>query len=349
MEVLYSFINIPFILIIGVIVFILVLSNIHNKKLKIDLISSISISVIIMFASLFMMITFPPMIIIIIITIIVWITIQLFISFRNKLILLRNNKKEIYIRDIEVDYSPAVLFYLINNKLETKVVLPATILNLCANKIIKLEENQEGYINIIDLKNKDLVNKLSDDEKYAYEMITNGINSSTLIEWQEKVQKEYYKYKFSKKHTTPLRIYFNYIYVIIIAVLFAVSLLNNIEDGGWNFVLYIMGFVSFSIVPIIEITNNRKKKKKKSTQFKDTYTRKGAIELNKWKKFENFIKDFTLVNEKEYKSIIILGKYLSYSIVLGLNNKCDQELLRKINAEYLFDFRRILNKFRKYI
>ncbi len=349
MEVLYSFINIPFILIIGVIVFILVLSNIHNKKLKIDLISSISISVIIMFASLFMMITFPPMIIIIIITIIVWITIQLFISFRNKLILLRNNKKEIYIRDIEVDYSPAVLFYLINNKLETKVVLPATILNLCANKIIKLEENQEGYINIIDLKNKDLVNKLSDDEKYAYEMITNGINSSTLIEWQEKVQKEYYKYKFSKKHTTPLRIYFNYIYVIIIAVLFAVSLLNNIEDGGWNFVLYIMGFVSFTIVPIIEITNNRKKKKKKSTQFKDTYTRKGAIELNKWKKFENFIKDFTLVNEKEYKSIIILGKYLSYSIVLGLNNKCDQELLRKINAEYLFDFRRILNKFRKYI
>lgn len=349
MEVLYSFINIPFILIIGVIVFILVLSNIHNKKLKIDLISSISISVIIMFASLFMMITFPPMIIIIIITIIVWITIQLFISFRNKLILLRNNKKEIYIRDIEVDYSPAVLFYLINNKLETKVVLPATILNLCANKIIKLEENQEGYINIIDLKNKDLVNKLSDDEKYAYEMITNGINSSTLIEWQEKVQKEYYKYKFSKKHTTPLRIYFNYIYIIIIAVLFAVSLLNNIEDGGWNFVLYIMGFVSFSIVPIIEITNNRKKKKKKSTQFKDTYTRKGAIELNKWKKFENFIKDFTLVNEKEYKSIIILGKYLSYSIVLGLNNKCDQELLRKINAEYLFDFRRILNKFRKYI
>lgn len=349
MEVLYSFINIPFILIIGVIVFILVLSNIHNKKLKIDLISSISISVIIMFASLFMMITFPPMIIIIIITIIVWITIQLFISFRNKLILLRNNKKEIYIRDIEVDYSPAVLFYLINNKLETKVVLPATILNLCANKIIKLEENQEGYINIIDLKNKDLVNKLSDDEKYAYEMITNGINSSTLIEWQEKVQKEYYKYKFSKKHTTPLRIYFNYIYVIIIAVLFAVSLLNNIEDGGWNFVLYIMGFVSFTIVPIIEITNNRKKKKKKSTQFKVTYTRKGAIELNKWKKFENFIKDFTLVNEKEYKSIIILGKYLSYSIVLGLNNKCDQELLRKINAEYLFDFRRILNKFRKYI
>lgn len=349
MEVLYSFINIPFILIIGVIVFILVLSNIHNKKLKIDLISSISISVIIMFASLFMMITFPPMIIIIIITIIVWITIQLFISFRNKLILLRNNKKEIYIRDIEVDYSPAVLFYLINNKLETKVVLPATILNLCANKIIKLEENQEGYINIIDLKNKDLVNKLSDDEKYAYEMITNGINSSTLIEWQEKVQKEYYKYKFSKKHTTPLRIYYNYIYIIIIAVLFAVSLLNNIEDGGWNFVLYIMGFVSFSIVPIIEITNNRKKKKKKSTQFKDTYTRKGAIELNKWKKFENFIKDFTLVNEKEYKSIIILGKYLSYSIVLGLNNKCDQELLRKINAEYLFDFRRILNKFRKYI
>ena len=147
MEVLYSFINIPFILIIGVIVFILVLSNIHNKKLKIDLISSISISVIIMFASLFMMITFPPMIIIIIITIIVWITIQLFISFRNKLILLRNNKKEIYIRDIEVDYSPAVLFYLINNKLETKVVLPATILNLCANKIIKLEENQDVCLN----------------------------------------------------------------------------------------------------------------------------------------------------------------------------------------------------------
>ena len=51
----------------------------------------------------------------------------------------------------------------------------------------------------------------------------------------------------------------------------------------------------------------------KSSEFIDTYTKKGAIEYNRWKKFEKFMTDYTMIEEKEYENIVILGEYLAYS------------------------------------
>lgn len=79
--------------------------------------------------------------------------------------------------------------------------------------------------------------------------------------------------------------------------------------------------------------------------FIDTYTKKGALEYNKWKKFEKFMVEFTLIKEKNYQNIVLLGKYLSYSIALGINKKCDKELYNKINKNYSFDYEIISNLF----
>ena len=70
---------------------------------------------------------------------------------------------------------------------------------------------------------------------------------------------------------------------------------------------------------------------------RDKYSKKGAAEYMKWKKFKNFMEEYTLVNEKEYTSIVILGKYLSYSIALGINKKCDSELYKRIEKQYKFN------------
>ena len=277
----------------------------------------------------------------------VWIAIELFIKFRNKLIILNNNEKEIYIRDIEVEYSPAVLYFLIHNKLETNVILPATILNLCAKKVIKLKENNEGKIDIVDLNDTKTVNELSSDEKYAYKMLTTDITSSKIIEWKNKIKNEYDKYKFSKKHTVSLGAYLLCTYILLIVILIILSIIMGRDtlDKFWGYLAFMIFFASWITIiwsTAINSILNRILKTNKITNFKDTYTKKGAIEFNKWNKFKKFIKEFSLIKEKDYESIVVLGKYLSYSIALGVNKNCDKELLQKINIEYFFDFDKVL-------
>ena len=76
--------------------------------------------------------------------------IYLFFLLRIKLINKFQEKyvknEGIYVRDIEVDYSPAVLSYLQNHKIEDKKDLVATILNLCSKKMLKINKNiYSGY------------------------------------------------------------------------------------------------------------------------------------------------------------------------------------------------------------
>jgi len=270
----------------------------------------------------------------------VWFAISLFVRFRNELILLINNEKEIYIRDIQVDYSPAILSYLVNNNTDINTVLPATILNLCVKGVIKLQEDNDGNVKIINLNKVDLVNQLSEDEKYAYEMITSSISSSKVAKWKEIIKEEYDKYKFSNEHKISLFWYLFYTYIIILILNVVMLCLDVVSTERYGSIfLFTIVFTIWSL-PIALVINSIFSR----TKFKDKYTVRGAIELNRWRKFEKFINDFTLINQKEYKSIAILGKYLSYSVVLRLNNKCDKELLRKVDLEYSFNIEKILNK-----
>lgn len=279
-----------------------------------------------------------------VITAMSWIIVTLFIRYRNKWILSRNNEKEIYVRDMNVEYSPAVLSYLVNNNIETKKDLPATILNLSVKNVIKLQEDDKGNINIVDLKNTDLVDKLSVDEKYAYEMVTSTIDTKKIVEWKEKVREEYDKYKFSRKHKQSFAGYLFGAYAITFVVLFIMQFVfsysGDLEKQGDMFIsmIFVIFFTVWFLPIVLCMTS------KKRADFKDTYTIKGAIELNRWKKFAKFIKDFTLINQKDYESIVILGKYLSYSVALELNNKCDKELLKKVGAEYSFDLERMITE-----
>lgn len=222
--------------------------------------------------------------------------------------------------------------------------MPATILNLSVKNVIKLQKDDKGNINIVDLKNTDLVDKLSVDEKYAYEMVTSTIDTKKIVEWKEKVREEYDKYKFSRKHKQSFAGYLFGAYAITFVVLFIMQFVfsysGDLEKQGDMFIsmIFVIFFTVWFLPIVLCMTS------KKRADFKDTYTIKGAIELNRWKKFAKFIKDFTLINQKDYESIVILGKYLSYSVALELNNKCDKELLKKVGAEYSFDLERMITE-----
>ena len=357
MNFFFNMFNITPVVIIPCALMIIIALSIRNQRIK-KILSTIGFIVLFVYIYLLMGIGVPYIFLVgifenasgimsmIFIIIAVWTIISLFIYVRNIYIIRKNKIKEIYIRDVEVEYSPAVLSYLMNNKIETKKDLPATLLNLCIKNILKIQESKDGKINIIDMKNKEEVSKLMPDEEYAYKMLTEGITSSKINYWKNKVENEYSKYEFSKEHKRFLGEYLIKIYMIIfIGVLLYFVITGKTEIIGRaaeilskTMVTTFVGAWEMLILSgaknILKVIVNRNG----MYEFRDTYTKKGAKEYSRWKSFERFIEDYSLINEREYESMVIWGKYLSYSIALGINKKCDNELYDKIKKEYSFNY-----------
>lgn len=177
-------------------------------------------------------------------------------------------------------------------------------------------------------------------------MLKEGITLSKINIWKNKVEDEYKKYRFSKQNKKDLTKCLLGIYISCFAILSIYLLVYGEADSSNTFVqiMFKSTFVSFlgiwefiiflRLKTLVIVLINRNEKQ----TFKDLYTRKGAIEYNKWKKFEKFIDDFTIIHEREYESIVLWGEYLSYSIALGINKKCDKELYDRIEKEYSFHY-----------
>jgi len=239
------------------------------------------------------------------IAVITWLVVSIGIRFKNNIIKNNNKIKDIYVRDVDVEYSPAVCSYLINNKKETKKDLTATLLNLCAKNIVKIENNGNN-INIIDLKNVKEVEKLAEDEKYAYEMLCSKVTSNKLIQWKNIVENEYKKYNFSKQNEKPLGMYIFGAYIAVFILIFAFFLItgeDSITGNAGEFIaklvitLFMAAWETLLVSGYFEGIKEFLKRNINSS-FKDTYTSKGAREFNKWRKFMDFIRDFSLIDEK---------------------------------------------------
>ena len=61
-------------------------------------------------------------------------------------------------------------------------------------------------------------------------------------------------------------------------------------------------------------------------------TKKGKEELKKIKAFKNFIKEYTLIKEKDIDYIQILDEYIPYSLSLGTSPKIEEYI--KSNEVY---------------
>ncbi len=272
----------------------------------------------------------------------IWFIISFVIKLKNRIVLIKYNEPEIYVRDVAVEYSPAVLSYLINNKIETNKDLSATLLDLCTKNVVSLEQSKDDKIEVTDLQNNSAIEQLQPDEFYAYNMFISGINHSKVTEWKLIVEREYKKHKFSKPHKADLSSYLYGIYFVCFVTVF-ISICCGISiDADFLMKALLIGFFSvWESVIALSVKSMFTKNLKPS--FVDSYTRKGAIELNRWKKFKKFMEDYTLVKDKDYNDIVILGKYLSYSIALGINKNCDSELYKKIEKDYSFSLDKFIN------
>ena len=104
--------------------------------------------------------------------ILLYFSIKIITYVRNYIKVIFSENKDIYIRDVFVKYSPAVLGLLKNNNINDKRDFIATILNIYSKDAIDLEK-VNGQIKIKDLNNTDVVlNDLEEDERYVYYVLT---------------------------------------------------------------------------------------------------------------------------------------------------------------------------------
>ena len=275
--------------------------------------------------------------------------IKFFIDIRNFRLHVKATYNDIIImnRDIDVDYSPAVLSYLYNLKLEPKKDILATILNLYNKKVMTIEKNGNGY-NFIPLKNADL-RKLTLDEKYIYcHFIENKENIGLFSskDWEKNVIEEFEKYHFSKekKPTFNNKIFYTISIVITLITTFLASDKLFGEDPFIDILLSILFFIIISpiimilvgivcstVLNIIEIISK--------------LNLKGKNELIKWIKFKKFIKEYSLIKDRKIEEIVLYEKYIPYAMALGINKEYNSSEIREFVNDYMILMNRGTGKY----
>ncbi len=274
--------------------------------------------------------------------ILIYFSIKIFTYVKNYIKVIFSENKDIYIRDVFVKYSPAVLGLLVNNKINDKRDFIATILNLYSKTAIDLEK-RNGQLEIKDLENTEVVlNKLEDDERYVYYALTK--NAVFDIEkWRSMVQMQLDKRKFIKKENSSLlkkMLKISLLAFLIFVVIFIVYLVSMVflpvkEKLILNIPEMIYG-VGTTIVAILisifmlKVLMSISRRQIIKDDLKN-YTDKGALEVLKWRKFEKFIRDFSMIENADVESVKLWEKYMAYAMPLNINKSYKANELDEIN------------------
>ena len=289
-------------------------------------------------------------ILLITVTIIGYLVIRVGNNIYNKIKVRLSKDEGIYIRDIEVEYSPAVLSYLQNQKIEKKKDLVSCILNLCAKGFLKIKKKEENHYELEPLPNQNS-EILKKDEKYLYDRICKKekINMSTWIRY---VREEFESYHFTKENKIQLSNVFLFLYIAIMIILAIYSQItgnNQISDEMFN-MMFVPFFVAFELAILEPLMRMIMRYLRKGEYLDGTYTIKGAKEMKRWDKYKKFLEDYTLLEDKPLESVIVLEKHLAYATVLNVNTNYTKsfieqlEVTHKINLDYMNDMLEEMNK-----
>lgn len=153
------------------------------------------------------------------------------------------------------------------------------------------------------------------------------------------VKNEYEKYKFSKRTKKSFEEYATLIFAIFFVIMAFIGLLiqeSRPDIMNFVFISVVVGFFAMYEIYIfkgIKLIITRKFEEKKLEQ----YTVKGAKEYIRWQRFIKFIKEYTLIEEQQLDSVVVLRKYLSYSMALSINTNYNSEILYKLMGKHVFD------------
>ena len=247
-----------------------------------------------------------------------------------------------YFRDIprENDSTPGEALYLynlFNYKNKNKSLIAAYILDLCVKGYLSIqEENKDMYITI--LKQPD---SLKEDEKSVYDLIrqvamgNNKVNIKDINKFSKKDKLSYEvctksimdniehnlrKENLIERDMEALQKSEKREHILTIAMV--ISLITSFALNITSILLFIP--VILFIIELIVLYNLRLKLNKYKL------TQNGVYEAEEWNGLRNYLKDYSLLEEKNVFDIILWEKYLVYATALGIS----KELINQLREKY---------------
>lgn len=235
-----------------------------------------------------------------------------------------DKETETYYRDIIKNYSPAVLSYINDFKLGKNDVV-ATLMSLELKGKIKIDK----YLHFLDNDTSDL----SLNEKYVLERID---DASEVVD----ISMSHFKSTVIEDClNSNLICDIKFVVKIVLMILFYLAslslcniLINFIDNGSGKTVEFIINIIKiytffsplFFVIFVYFYF---------SLIFYSPYkrTNDGIIINKKVNGLKKFIKDFSSLDEKEYKQINLWKEYLIYSVIIDNNDKVVNQMKKFIN------------------
>lgn len=269
-----------------------------------------------------------------------------------------------YFRDIPREgATPAEACYLYNfdkQRLNTGEIqnnaVSSTILDLCLKKVISLKVvNNDVYVKILKdksglLRDEQEIYKLLDNTsqgraefplsdlnayaKHKYnnysQIINNMVNTArnrlydlSLIDKAQ--EKQYSKFKNAGALKSMTLFVYAESFVTYLISLIPVFKINIALKFSMTFqTSWIMLLIS--ILPLVAVATYSWHLKSKLSGKIAVLTQDGADEKARWKGLSNFMKDYSLLNEKEVPDLVLWEKYLVYATAFGISDKVIEQM-----------------------
>lgn len=263
-----------------------------------------------------------------------------------------------YYREIpnEENATPSRVVYLRNLKRslsyidnDISKIFSATILDLSTKGLVEFEPIDNKDFRIV-VKNK--TSELPLDEEYVYNLLLEASrkkgdlpNSITSKEFSKYAKKNYDDFYYLKtKFESTAKIYqkecgnidskrvvevkewenLSSIYILILTVgaMLGMFSLPLIADGilMWGLILGAFGIALLvgSIINLITIGNVNRKI--------SVLSKNGYVEKMQWEALEKYMKDYSLLKEKQVFDVILWEKFLVYATAFGISKKVIEQL-----------------------
>lgn len=209
------------------------------------------------------------------------------------------------------------LEFEINEQKKKEIIIKLTNKQINENEEIREEKSIYEFLkNIKNIENGITVKELQKAiEKYPSKIeklveninkkISNGLKENELID--EKAKDEYSKY------TSGQIVYFIVLVWSIISSIFVL-----IDEANIIIKICIASTILMIIIGLIKSIIVAKKI--------NVFTQKGVNEIEEWKGLKKYMKDYSLLDEKEVPAITIWEKYLVFATAFGIANEVIKQL-----------------------
>jgi len=235
-----------------------------------------------------------------------------------------------YRREIPTDYPPALLSLIHDLKTDVFRDYSATILFLCNKKYLKLVTNNNQYDFEI-LKNENELSELSRHEKYVFRCIETKVpfdeNEFKNLIIQDAYTNNLLTHKKNKTSTTCI-----VIFILVLLLIFITKTWKYFILFLFVYIFNISIFIKLQTLTETYVPSPNLKMYKRTKQGKELAIVAGQI--------KHFLKDYTLIQEKDVEHIKLLDDYIPYALSLNEATSIDEFIKNNEQYRYLiYNFR----------